>query len=134
VYLIAAIRRESTTKTGLYRSVDETGGAILAATMTTAAGFGAFLIADNGGLRSIGEVAAIGVLMASLAAMLAVPSLSALVQRRRDRLNGDRARASRYSISIATRRSAQASVPVLPCTAWACSGKLPGRPTTSAIV
>ncbi len=89
VYLIAAIRRESTTKTGLYRSVDETGGAILAATMTTAAGFGAFLIADNGGLRSIGEVAAIGVLMASLAAMLAVPSLSALVQRRRDRLNGD---------------------------------------------
>jgi predicted RND superfamily exporter protein len=89
VYLIAAIRRESSSKTGLYRSVDETGGAILAATMTTVAGFGAFLVADNGGLRSIGQIAAIGVLMASLAAVLAVPSISALVQRRRDRLNGD---------------------------------------------
>lgn len=89
VYLIAAIRRESSSKTGLYRSVDETGGAILAATMTTVVGFAAFLIADSGGLRSIGKVAAIGVLMASLAALLAVPSISALVQRRRDRVNGD---------------------------------------------
>ncbi len=85
VYLIAAIRRESSSKTGLHRSVDETGGAILAATMTTVAGFAAFLIADSGGLRSIGKVAGIGVLMASLAALLAVPSISALVQRRRDR-------------------------------------------------
>ncbi len=89
VYLTASIRRESTTKTGLHRSVDETGRAILAATMTTVAGFGAFLVADNGGLRSIGELAAIGILMTALAAMLAVPTFAALVQRRRDRLGGD---------------------------------------------
>ncbi|EDM78787.1 hypothetical protein PPSIR1_32352 [Plesiocystis pacifica SIR-1] len=90
VYLTAAIRRGPSTNTGLHRSVDETGQAILAATMTTMVGFGAFLFSDNGGLRSIGELAVIGIVATAIAAMLAVPTISALLQRRRDRLeNGN---------------------------------------------
>lgn len=89
VYLTAAIRREPSTQTGLHRSVEETGRAILAATMTTAVGFGAFLVADNGGLRTIGELAVIGILSTAVAAVLAVPTISALIQRRRDRLAVD---------------------------------------------
>lgn len=90
VYLTAAIRREPSTNTGLHRSVDETGQAILAATMTTMVGFGAFLFSDNGGLRSIGELAVIGIVATAIAAMLAVPTIAALLQRRRDRLeNGN---------------------------------------------
>ncbi|MFO7567388.1 MAG: MMPL family transporter [Enhygromyxa sp.] len=85
VYLTAAIRREPSTNTGLHRSVDETGRAILAATMTTAVGFGAFLVADNGGLRTIGQLAVIGILSAAVASLLAVPTVAALIQRRRDR-------------------------------------------------
>jgi predicted RND superfamily exporter protein len=85
VYLTAAIRREDNTNTGLHRSVDETGRAILAATMTTAVGFGAFLVADSGGLRSIGQLAVIGILSTAVASLLAVPTIAALVQRRRDR-------------------------------------------------
>ncbi|KIG13449.1 hypothetical protein DB30_08076 [Enhygromyxa salina] len=86
VYLTAAIRREPSTNTGLHRSVDETGRAILAATMTTAMGFGAFLVADSGGLRTIGELAVVGILSTAVASLLAVPTIAALVQRRRDRL------------------------------------------------
>jgi len=85
VYLTAAIRREQSTNTGLHRSVDETGRAILAATMTTAVGFGAFLVADNGGLRTIGQLAVVGILSAAVASLLVVPTISALIQRRRDR-------------------------------------------------
>lgn len=85
VYLTAAIRREQSTNTGLHRSVDETGRAILAATMTTAVGFGAFLVADNGGLRTIGQLAVVGILSAAVASLLAVPTIAALIQRRRDR-------------------------------------------------
>lgn len=85
VYLTAAIRRESSTNTGLHRSVDETGRAILGATTTTVVGFAAFLVADNGGLRTIGQLAVIGISMAAVASLLAVPTIIALIQRRRDR-------------------------------------------------
>lgn len=85
VYLTAAIRQEKSTNTGLHRSVDETGRAILAATTTTAVGFGAFLFADNGGLRSIGQLAVIGIAATAIAAMLAVPTIAALMHRHRER-------------------------------------------------
>jgi predicted RND superfamily exporter protein len=85
VYLTAAIRREADTTTGLLRSVDETGRAILAATMTTVVGFGAFLVADSGGLRTIGQLAVIGISSTAVAALLAVPTIAVLIQRRRDR-------------------------------------------------
>lgn len=85
VYLAAAIRREDSTTHGLLRSVDETGRAILAATMTTMVGFGAFLVADSGGLRTIGQLAVIGIASTAVAALLAVPTVAVLIQRRRDR-------------------------------------------------
>ena len=83
--MLAAIRREDTTTHGLLRSVDETGRAILAATMTTVVGFGAFLVADSGGLRMIGQLAVIGISTTAVAAVLAVPTIAVLIQRRRDR-------------------------------------------------
>ena len=86
VYLTAAIRSEDRTRTGLHRSVDETGRAIFASMATTAVGFGAFLVADSGGLRTIGSLAVIGIVCAAVAALLAVPTISALIQRHRDRL------------------------------------------------
>jgi predicted RND superfamily exporter protein len=85
VYLAAAIRREDNTNHGLLRSVDETGRAILAATMTSVVGFGAFLVADSGGLRTIGQLAVIGISATAVAALLAVPTVAVLIQRRRDR-------------------------------------------------
>jgi predicted RND superfamily exporter protein len=85
VYLAAAIRREDNTAPGLLRSVDETGRAILAATMTSVVGFGAFLVADSGGLRTIGQLAVIGISATAVAALLAVPTVAVLIQRRRDR-------------------------------------------------
>jgi predicted RND superfamily exporter protein len=85
VYLAAAIRREDNTTPGLLRSVDETGRAILAATMTSVVGFGAFLVADSGGLRTIGQLAVIGISATAVAALLAVPTVAVLIQRRRDR-------------------------------------------------
>lgn len=88
VYLTAAVRREADTTQGLLRSVDETGRAILAATTTTAVGFGAFLVADSGGLRTIGQLAVIGITTTAVAALLAVPTIAVLIQRRRDRSEG----------------------------------------------
>lgn len=83
VYLTAGIRGRRGQSGGLARSVDETGRAILAATATTAVGFASFMVADSGGLRSIGVVAVLGIVMAALAAMLVLPTLSALGERRR---------------------------------------------------
>jgi predicted RND superfamily exporter protein len=83
VYLTAGIRGRRGQSGGLARSVDETGRAILAATATTMVGFASFMVADSGGLRSIGVVAVLGILMAMLAAMLVLPTLSALAERRR---------------------------------------------------
>lgn len=83
VYLTHGIRGRRGQSGGLARTVDETGRAILAATATTAVGFASFMVADSGGLRSIGVVAVLGILMAALAAMLVLPTLSALGERRR---------------------------------------------------
>ncbi len=85
VYLTDRIRRSRGEMNGLAHSLQETGGAILAATATTAVGFAAFMVADSGGLRGIGHLAVLGILMAAAAAVLVLPTLSAIGQRRRDR-------------------------------------------------
>lgn len=91
VYLTAAIRRRSKEDGALSRSVAETGRAIMAATATTAGGFAAFLVADSGGLRSIGVLAVTGISLAAAAALLVLPTISALVERREERReDGDR--------------------------------------------
>lgn len=82
VYLTDRIRRTRGEVDGLARSLDETGGAILAATATTAVGFASFLVADSGGLRGIGSLAVLGISLAALAAIVVLPTLSALGERR----------------------------------------------------
>ncbi len=83
VYLTDRIRGAPATFDGLASALQETGGAILAATATTAVGFAAFMIADSGGVRGIGSVAVLGIVLAALAALLVLPTLTALLQRRR---------------------------------------------------
>lgn len=83
VYLTDRIRRSPSTAKGLADSLQETGGAILAATATTAVGFAAFMVADSGGVRGIGSLAVLGIILAALSALLVLPTLTALVQRRR---------------------------------------------------
>jgi len=83
VYLTDRIRHSRGEADGIARSLDETGGAILAATATTAVGFASFLVADSGGLRGIGSLAVLGICLAALAAVLVLPTLTELGERRR---------------------------------------------------
>ncbi len=83
VYLTDQIRKTRADVDGLARSLQETGGAILAAWATTVAGFAAFSVADSGGLRTLGLLAIDGITMAALAALLVLPTLAALGDRRR---------------------------------------------------
>jgi len=76
VYLAAAIRKESQDAGGLLRAVERTGGAILAATATTAVGFAAFMVADSGGMRGMGALAVMGILFAAAAALLVLPTIA----------------------------------------------------------
>lgn len=84
VYLTDRIRR-STGVDGLVESLRETGSAIMAATATTAIGFAAFMVADSAGVRGIGAVAVLGIILAALAATLVLPALSGVVRVRRAR-------------------------------------------------
>ncbi|HFE47387.1 MAG TPA: hypothetical protein ENJ18_18180 [Nannocystis exedens] len=85
VYLTDRIRRlgASDPTDGLRRALRETGGAIVAATTTTALGFATFILADSGGLKGIGMVAVLGILCAAAAALLTIPCLFALAKRLR---------------------------------------------------
>ena len=87
VYLTDRIRRlmGDDPEGGLRRALRETGGAILAATTTTALGFATFIVADSGGLKGIGIVAVLGILCAAAAALLTIPCLFALAGRLRKR-------------------------------------------------
>jgi len=85
VYLTDRIRRSAPTSAGLADALQETGAAILAATATTAIGFAAFMVADSGGVRGIGSLAVLGIVLAALAALLVLPTLTALVQPTRRR-------------------------------------------------
>lgn len=82
VYLTTAIRRQARTVEGLTKALDETGGAIMAATATTAVGFAAFMVADSGGVQGIGSVAVVGILMAAAAALLVLPTLTSVTRGR----------------------------------------------------
>ena len=83
VYLTDRIRRLHNEPGGLASALGGTGAAILAATATTVMGFGAFMIADNGGLRGIGALAVMGISIAAITAILVLPSLAALSRPRR---------------------------------------------------
>ena len=83
VYLTDRIRGLRGEPGGLASALRGTGTAILAATATTMMGFAAFMVADNGGLRGIGEVAVIGIAVAAITAILVLPALAAVTTRRR---------------------------------------------------
>lgn len=80
VYLTDKIRRTKGEADGLLQSLVETGSAIMAAMATTAIGFAAFIVADSAGVRGIGEVAVLGIVLAALGATLVLPSLSGLAR------------------------------------------------------
>ncbi len=83
VYLTDRIRGLHGEPGGLANALRGTGTAILAATATTVMGFAAFMVADNGGLRGIGELAVIGISIAAITAILVLPALAAISARRR---------------------------------------------------
>lgn len=86
VYLTDRIRRSGADPASLRSSVAETVGAIVAATTTTVVGFAAFLVADSGGLRSIGALAVVAITTIALAAVIVLPTVVQLTRRRaRDR-------------------------------------------------
>jgi hypothetical protein len=85
VYLTDTIRQARGEVENIAHGLQETGGAILAATFTTVAGFAAFMVADSAGLRGIGALAAAGITLAAVAAILVLPTLWGLGQRRRRR-------------------------------------------------
>ncbi len=87
VYLTDRIRRSSPDRESLADAVAETGGAIAAATTTTAVGFAAFSIADSGGLRSIGALSVAAILSIAAAALLVLPTIVDLSRRRRPASN-----------------------------------------------
>ncbi len=80
VYLTDKIRRTKEEVDGLIRSLMETGSAIMAAMATTAIGFAAFMVGDSAGVRGIGAVAVLGIVLAALSATLVLPALSGIAQ------------------------------------------------------
>jgi predicted RND superfamily exporter protein len=65
--------------------VRHTGFAAVAATLSNAAGYGALLVASHQGLRSIGQIALLGVVCTFLGTTVFFPALLALLERWRSR-------------------------------------------------
>jgi predicted RND superfamily exporter protein len=67
-------RREIEGDAGVERAFIETGGAVVACSMTTLCGYTALLFSINGAVRSFGLAAAIGELATQISAMVVLPS------------------------------------------------------------
>ena len=70
--------------------VRHTGLAAVVATLSNAAGYAALLVANHQGLRSIGQLALLGVMATFLGTTVFFPALLALLERRRARDPGGR--------------------------------------------
>jgi predicted RND superfamily exporter protein len=68
-------RRELEGAAGVERAFIETGGAVVACSMTTLCGYLALLLSINGAVRSFGLAAAVGELSTQLSAMLVLPAV-----------------------------------------------------------
>ncbi len=66
---------------GVVVATSETGRAIAGAVLTTSLGFGAMLLADHPGLRSLGALAVLGLAVNLIICLVAVPSLAVLTGR-----------------------------------------------------
>jgi predicted RND superfamily exporter protein len=82
VYLTSALNKGGRDRRRMALAVDDTGRAILAASATTAIGFGSLMIADSGGLRGIGQVAVLGIVISAIAALVILPTVANLTFRR----------------------------------------------------
>lgn len=68
-------RRELEGEEGMERAFIETGGAVVACSMTTLCGYAALLFSINGAVRSMGFAAGVGELATQLSAMLVLPAV-----------------------------------------------------------
>lgn len=75
-------RRELEGPEGVERAFLETGGAVIACSMTTMCGYTALLLSINGAVRSFGFAAAVGELCTQVSAMLVLPSVLFWLARR----------------------------------------------------
>lgn len=82
-------RREIEGDAGIERAFLETGGAVVACSMTTLSGYAALMLSVNGAVRSMGLAAAVGEAATQLSAMLVLPAVlyaaASFKQRRRAR-------------------------------------------------
>jgi predicted RND superfamily exporter protein len=69
--------------------VRHTGLAAVVATLSNAAGYGALLISHHAGLRSIGQIALLGVMCTFLGTTVFFPALLALLERHKGRKGGE---------------------------------------------
>jgi predicted RND superfamily exporter protein len=67
-------RREIEGDAGIERAFTETGGAVVACSLTTLSGYTALLFSINGAVRSMGLTAALGELATQFSAMLILPA------------------------------------------------------------
>ncbi len=68
-------RRELEGDAGIERAFLETGGAVVACSMTTLSGYAALMLSVNGAVRSMGLAAAVGEAATQLSAMLILPAV-----------------------------------------------------------
>jgi predicted RND superfamily exporter protein len=76
-------RREIEGDSGIERAFTETGGAVVACSMTTLSGYTALLFSINGAVRSMGLTAAFGELATQFSAMLVLPAFLYWIRKRR---------------------------------------------------
>lgn len=69
-------------RNSIFYAVRHSGRAVLASTITSAIGFGSLLVAHNGGLRSIGIAAIIGLVTCIFSTVLALPTLIHVIDSR----------------------------------------------------
>jgi len=78
-------RREIEGDAGIERAFTETGGAVVACSMTTLCGYTALLFSVNGAVRSLGLAAGLGELATQLSAMLVLPAILYWLSARKNR-------------------------------------------------
>jgi predicted RND superfamily exporter protein len=83
-YAINVLKRwEIEGDSGIERAFTETGGAVVACSMTTLSGYAALLFSVNGAVRSMGLTAALGELATQFSAMLVLPAFLYWMRTRR---------------------------------------------------
>jgi len=78
-------RRELEGNEGIERAFTETGGAVVACSMTTLSGYAALMFSVNGAVHSLGITAALGELTTQFSAMLVLPAVLYWFSRRASR-------------------------------------------------